>query len=63
MIQIIDIKQAESIIINRKPLGRFYVMDKEFHVGIDNTDGEAWTEDFTTKEACYKWLHGGDINA
>ncbi len=28
------------------------------YVGIDNTTGEAWTEEFDTKQECFDWLNG-----
>lgn len=28
--------------------------------GIDNTDGEAWTEDFQSENKCVSWLVGGE---
>lgn len=45
-----------------KPFGKFFV--KEFHSGnmiyvaIDNEIGCAWTEEFNTKEECFKYLWG-----
>lgn len=58
--------EAESIIATRQPLGKFYILDKAsfprrtVYVGIDNEDGDAWTEDFKTLKTCKKWLLGGD---
>lgn len=41
-----------------KPIGLFYTKDGKLYVGIDNTDGHAWTEEFKTKKSCFKWLKG-----
>ncbi len=58
----IDLQTSEQIIDNRKkaPPGRFWVKENEWYVGIDNTTHDAWTEDFTTKEECLKWLENSD---
>jgi hypothetical protein len=47
---------ARSIILNRKPLGTFWLKEKNLYVGIDNDTGDAWTESFDTKEQCVEWL-------
>jgi hypothetical protein len=28
------------------------------YVGIDNSNGDAWVEEFKTKEECFNWLRG-----
>lgn len=45
---------------NYTPIGRFYVKDGDVYVGVDNSTGDAWTEDFTTLEDCIEWLKGGE---
>ena len=47
---------------NYTPIGRFYHKDGDFYVGVDNSTGDAWTEDFTTLEDCLAWLKRGDGN-
>lgn len=42
-----------------KPTGRFYTKEGELYTGIDNSTGDAWTEEFKTKASCFKWLEGG----
>lgn len=42
------------------PIGRFYHKDGDVYVGVDNSTGDAWTEDFTTLEDCIQWLKGGE---
>ena len=36
-------KEASQIIDTRKPLGKFYLIDKGIYVGINNSSGDAWT--------------------
>lgn len=49
-------KEALEVIETRKPLGEFYVKENNCYVAIDNLDGDAWTEEFETKEEALKWL-------
>lgn len=55
-----EISKAEAyrVIDTRKPLGLFYLKEGEGYTGIDNLSGDAWTEEFKTKEECLKWLKG-----
>lgn len=39
-----------------QPLGLFYLQEGDKFVGIDNSDGNAWTEEFPDKESCLRWL-------
>lgn len=41
-----------------KDLGTFYYYDKDRDVwiGIDNSTGNAWVEEFQTRELCFAWL-------
>ncbi len=39
-----------------KPLGRFIHKDGKKFVGIDNSVGEAYTEEFFTEAGCVRWL-------
>ena len=41
-------KQAASIIDSKLPLGLFYALKAGVNVGIDNSNGQAWTEEFQT---------------
>ena len=47
---------------NYTPLGIFWHMteldDKTIYVGIDNSTGEAWIEDFNEVDKCLAWLRG-----
>lgn len=57
-------EEAERIIKTREPRGKFYCVEKSprfrrAYVGIDNEDGEAWTEEFRSLGACRRWLLKG----
>lgn len=55
-----EITQAKAldIIETRKPCGLFFLKEGEGYTGIDNQTGDAWTEEFQTKNECLKWLKG-----
>lgn len=58
MAVLIEQNQAYSIIDKREPLGTFYYQTEDnMWVAIDNRTGDAWTEEFTTKEQCLAWLN------
>ncbi|MFW5647931.1 MAG: hypothetical protein ACOCG5_02475 [Candidatus Alkaliphilus sp. MAG34] len=61
--EIIEIKyitrdEASKIIETSEPRGLFYEVDGDVYVGIDNSDGDAWVEEFKTPEECLNWLRG-----
>lgn len=60
MMEPLEITKAEAyrVIDTRRPLGLFYLKEGEGYTGIDNLSGDAWTEEFKTKEECLKWLKG-----
>jgi hypothetical protein len=62
MIAVISIKRANEIIDKREPVGLFLVIENDMFVGIDNSTGEEWTEEFTDLNKCIKWLHGGELD-
>lgn len=48
---------AAVIIESREPRGKFWTIDEsEKIIGIDNSTGEAWTEEFDAPEECLSWL-------
>ncbi len=55
-------KETLGIIRTRNPRGCFWQKDGELYIGIDNTTGDAWTEEFKSKEDCLAWLKGGQCN-
>jgi hypothetical protein len=59
-IQRVTSEEANAIIETKEPIGRFIVSNESEITGIDNTDGEAWTEDFESEQKCVTWLVGGD---
>lgn len=52
----IDEEKAERIINTRKPLGLFVLDTGAGIIGIDNSTGDAWTEDFPDMTECLLWL-------
>lgn len=55
-IKLITQEEAKEIIDTRQPIGLFYEIDGDWYVGIDNSTGDAWVEEFKTKEECFAWL-------
>lgn len=55
-----EVTDAEAVVIitKREPRGLFYQKDGDITIGIDNTTGEAWTEEFNTLDECLAWLEG-----
>lgn len=57
-------EQAHDIIETRTPRGLFYTMEKDLktgkmgYVGLDNLDGDCWTEDFDSLPECLEWVQG-----
>jgi predicted transcriptional regulator of viral defense system len=49
-------EEANEIIETRERKGLFYCIEKGTYVGIDNSTGDAWTEDFKSLSACKRWL-------
>jgi len=54
---------AASIIDTRRPLGLFYVLETGVYIGIDNSNGHAWTEEFNSLRKCKRWLTNPNIEA
>lgn len=63
IIQKITFMQAERIIDIRDPLGLFYVLDAGVYIGIDNSTGDAWTEEFPDLRTCKRWLSNPNLIA
>ena len=52
-------EEASEIIETRELLGCFYVKESNGKfTGIDNSKGDAWTEEFDDMVSCFKWLYG-----
>lgn len=41
-----------------EPRGLFYLRDGNKVIGIDNSTGHAWTEEFDSVDQCKRWLMG-----
>lgn len=48
--------QARAVIETRRPLGLFYVYENGVYIGIDNSMGHAWVEEFSSLRKCKAWL-------
>lgn len=59
--QKIDGRKARQIIQSRTPFGMFYMRVGRHYVGIDNSTGDAWTEDFRKRNTCLRWLRNKNI--
>ncbi len=65
-IQLITREYANKILDSTgkkyKPLGLFLISDEEdgetIWTAIDNSTGDAWTEEFDTRNRAVRWLHG-----
>jgi len=47
---------ASVVIETHRPMGLFYVYENGVYVGIDNSTGHAWVEEFTNLYQCKAWL-------
>jgi hypothetical protein len=45
-----------QVIDTRQPLGLFYALADGTYTGVDNRDGNAWTEAFPDLRHCKRWL-------
>ena len=50
--------EAHKIIALRGRKGLFWTLENGRYIGIDNRDGNAWTEEFDTLSECKQWLRG-----
>ena len=61
--EIVKVSENElgNIIENREPIGLFYAVSEQDNrmiwTAVDNTEGDAWTEDFTSFEGMKEWLY------
>jgi len=54
---------SKEVIGSYEPFGLFYYITKDdsgntLFVGIDNSDGHCWTEEFYSVGSCMAWLRG-----
>ena len=56
-IQKVTQAEMERVIGNRQPRGLFYrKAGRRLYVGVDNSTGDAWTEEFHSWRHCKRWL-------
>ena len=46
------------VIEQRTPCGLFLTKEGRIWVAVDNTTGDAWTEEFSRKRQATRWLRG-----
>ena len=63
MIKKITTSEADCIIYSRRPFGLFYLIHDGVYIGIDNSNGHAWTEEFTNLRQCKHWLLNPSVTA
>ena len=51
-------EQLLSVIDRRTPLGLFLTKVSRKGVAVDNSTGDAWTEEFSRKRQAVRWLRG-----
>lgn len=54
----VSIRKIRKIIGRYQPCGRFLSKDGSIWVAVDNSTGDAWTEDFISKRDAVRWLRG-----
>ena len=47
-----------QVIDHRTPCGLFLAKEGRKWVAVDNTTGDAWTEEFSRKRQAVRWLRG-----
>ena len=52
----VALETLRIIIETRQPLGLFYAVENYAYIGVDNHDGNAWTESFSNMYLCKRWL-------
>lgn len=60
-IKIVSKEEAAAIIETYEPRGLFCTMENGTYIGIDNSTGDAWTEEFKTEKECRSWLKSEEI--
>ncbi len=51
-------KELTDVIDRRIPMGLFLTREDRVWVAVDNTTGDAWTEEFRWKHQAVRWLRG-----
>lgn len=59
--------EADALFLSRtadgsyEPSGLFYYRNGFTIIGIDNSTGEAWTEEFASQDSCLAWLNNRNV--
>ena len=57
-------EEMERIIETRQPRGWYYrKAGRRRYVGVDNSTGDAWTEEFRSRRKCLRWLRDPNLDA
>lgn len=59
--EFISKENVDNIIETTKPLGLFYTFDTDKWIGIDNSSGDVFIEEFDSFIECYLWLVDYDV--
>lgn len=54
----VSLKKLADVIERRTPLGLFLTNEGRIWVAVDNSTGDAWTEEFSRKRQAIRWLRG-----
>ena len=52
------LNSCDGIAGRHEPMGLFYLKEGDKFDGIDNSTGNAWTEEFPDEVSCLRWLAG-----
>lgn len=55
-IRVVGPTVLRDVILTRLPLGLFLTKEAHRWVAVDNSDGNAWTEEFRSKRKAVRWL-------
>ncbi len=66
-IETVSIEKIDEIIKKRKPQGLFLAREprgtrKRMFIAVDNSTGQAWTEEFEKYTEARKWLIGAETD-
>ena len=62
--QKVTLEALREVISTREPHGLYYAKEgRRLYVGVDNGDGEAWTEEFRSRRQCLRWLRNPHLDA
>lgn len=55
-IRVVSSAALGDVILTHLPLGLFLTKEARRWVAVDNSDGNAWTEEFRSKRRAKRWL-------